>query len=46
MSVNNNNILIMSACDIIGLSPTAFDHKQIIRYFYLTVRTPLIKSCL
>ena len=27
-SVNNNDIFT-SACDITGLSPTAFDHKQI-----------------
>ena len=36
----------MSACDITGSSPTAFDHKQIIRYFYFTLKTCLIKTCL
>ena len=30
----------MSACDITGLFPTAFDHKQI------TLKTCLIKTCL
>ena len=34
------------ACDITGLSPIAFDHKQIIRYFYFTLKTCLITTCL
>ena len=36
----------MSACDITGSSPTAFDHKKILRYFYFTLKTCLIKTCL
>ena len=35
----------MSAYDITGLSTTAFDHKQTIRYFYITLKTYLIKTC-
>ena len=36
----------MSACDITGLSTTAFDHKQILRCFYLTLKTCLIETFL
>ena len=34
LSVNNNDTYPMSAYNITGLSPIAFDHKQIIRDVY------------
>ena len=34
----------MSACDKTGLSSLAFDHKQIIKYFDLTLQACLIKK--
>ena len=34
---------IPHACVVAITSPTAFDHKQIIRYFYFTLKTYLFK---